>query len=243
VARPIAVEDELLEAVGTDGPAPVSDVVSAEGSRSHVVTAVPGRLTVTYRAAAVVGLQPASMPSAQERLVALRQSRYCPSDLAEALVATELGQLRGRPDAAAQVAEWVHGRVEYVLGSSRPSDTALETLLTGQGVCRDFAHLTVMCCRSLGVPARFVAVYAPGLSPMDFHAVAEVAGPDGWEVVDATRLAPRQSLVRIATGRDAADTALVATVQGHADLIETSVRAVVDGDLPADDHRSVVSIP
>jgi hypothetical protein len=69
-----------------------------------------------------------------------------------------------------------------------------------------------------------------------------VAGPNGWEIVDATRLAPRQSLVRIATGRDAADTALVTTVEGHAELMEASVTAVVDGDLPEDDHRATVAI-
>jgi len=35
-----------------------------------------------------------------------------------------------------------------------------------------------------------------------------------WRVVDATALAPRSSLVRIATGRDAADTAFLSVVHG-----------------------------
>jgi hypothetical protein len=41
------------------------------------------------------------------------------------------------------------------------------------GTCRDFAHLGIALCRATGVPARFAAVYAPGLTPMDFHAVFE----------------------------------------------------------------------
>ena len=87
-------------------------------------------------------------------------------------------------------------------------DSAEDTLLTGMGTCRDFAHLGVALCRAIGIPARFAAVYAPGLSPMDFHAVFEAQGQDGrWYADDATDLAPRQSMVRIVTGRDAADAA------------------------------------
>ena len=59
------------------------------------------------------------------------------------------------------------------------------------------------------MPARLAAVYAPGPRPMEFHAVAEALVDGQWWVVDATQLAPRQSLLRVATGRDAADTAFL----------------------------------
>ena len=52
----------------------------------------------------------------------------------------------------------------------------------------------VALLRAVNVPARLVAVYAPGLSPMDFHAVAEAFVEGEWRVVDATLLAPRQTL-------------------------------------------------
>lgn len=136
----------------------------------------------------------------------------------------------------------MHARLRYELGGSAPLDTAVETLLSGQGVCRDFAHLTIALCRAVGVPARLVSVYAPGLSPMDFQAVAEVAAGGRWEVVDATRLAPRSSLVRIATGRDAADTAFATTTDGSAELLTYQVTAFTDTDLPSDDHAKAVSI-
>ena len=62
------------------------------------------------------------------------------------------------------------------------------------------------------------------------------------EVLDPTRLAPRSSLVRIATGRDAADTAFATTLQGEAELISSEIGAVVDGDLPDDDHEARVAL-
>jgi hypothetical protein len=61
-------------------------------------------------------------------------------------------------------------------------------------------------------------------------------------VVDATLLAPRSSLVRIATGRDAADTPFLSAYGGAADLLETEVTAVVDGRLPSDNVHALVSL-
>jgi hypothetical protein len=60
--------------------------------------------------------------------------------------------------------------------------------------------------------------------------------------VDATLLAPRASLLRIATGRDAADTAFLSTYRGAATLVGTEVMAVLDGDLPADDVTGQMTI-
>ena len=138
------------------------------------------------------------------------------------------------------MSSWVGTRLSYVPGSSGPLDGAVETLLAGAGVCRDYAHLAVALLRSLGVPARLVAVYAPGCDPMDFHAVVEAHVAGGWHVVDATALAPRSSLLRIATGRDAADTAFMATVHGNVSLDGSEVTAVADDGLPADDLEELV---
>jgi transglutaminase-like putative cysteine protease len=129
-----------------------------------------------------------------------------------------------------------------VPGSSDPIDGAADTLLAGEGVCRDFAHLAVALLRAVNVPARMVSVYAPGLSPMDFHAVAEAFVEGQWRVVDGTLLAPRQSLVRIATGRDAADTAFLDNHKGAIVLNTMLVTAIVDGDLPRDSVDELVSI-
>jgi transglutaminase-like putative cysteine protease len=141
-----------------------------------------------------------------------------------------------------KVSSWVGTRLNYVPGSSDPIDGAADTLLAGSGVCRDYVHLVVALLRALDVPARLVAVYAPGCSPMDFHAVAEAFVDGQWRVVDATCLAPRQALVRIATGRDAADTAFLDNHRGGINLNFLEVTAVVDGDLPLDSLDELMSI-
>ena len=89
--------------------------------------------------------------------------------------------------------------------------------------------------------ARVVAVYAPGVSPMDFHAVAEAWVDGRWIIIDATRLAPRPSFVRIATGRDSADIAFLTNHFGALTLDRVHVTAVADM-LPFDDYRSPYSI-
>ncbi len=178
-----------------------------------------------------------------EALTYLRQSRYAPSDELLGFAMAELGGLPADDERPGAIASWVFERFAYTLGASGPLDTAVDTLLSGAGVCRDFAHVTIALCRALEIPARLVSVYAPGLSPMDFHAVVEARVGGRWQVLDATRLAPRTSLVRIATGRDAADTAFVTTLAGRAELTLAEVYAVIDGDLPGDDHVSPMRLP
>jgi transglutaminase-like putative cysteine protease len=243
--------------VTSDGGSPspvVTELRGPDGSRLHVVRAGAGELLISYAATlrpaasppvAAPGVDPAAVAGGRvdaDAVLALRQSRFCPSDALAGFAAGEFADLAPGADIAAAVASWVFERFAYEPGSSGPLDTAVDTLLSGAGVCRDFAHLTIALCRALGVPARLAAVYAPGLSPMDFHAVVEVRRGGLWEVHDPTRLAPRSSLVRIATGRDAADTAFATTLQGTIELITQSVFAVVDGNLPSDDHTTPIAL-
>ena len=218
-----------------------AEVVIPGGGRAHVLTVRPGRVLVQYQAtvegrAAVPEVTPA------DRLTYLRPSRYAESDQLVAVAHAEFAGLSGAPDLLAAVSSWVGTHLRYVPGSSGPTDGAVHTLLRRQGVCRDYAHLVVALLRALNVPARLAAVYAPGLEPMDFHAVAEAAVDGCWRVVDATLLAPRASLVRIATGRDAADTAFLSTYGGAATLVVTEVMAVLDGELPDDDVTRLMAM-
>ena len=74
------------------------------------------------------------------------------------------------------------------------------------------------------------------------HAVAEALVDGRWQVVDATCLAPRQSMVRIATGRDAADTAWLDNHKGAITVNNMAVTATVDGELPKDSVDQLVMI-
>ena len=160
VARPAA---ETFTVLTGGRPADVEEF-EADGARVHRLTLAEGETTVTYTASAEDG-GPQRRVTAAEWAVALRPSRYCPSDQLEGFATTEFDRRMPRAELVAAVADWVHRRLVYTAGSSRPVDTAVDTLLTGQGVCRDYAHLTVTLLRALDVPARLVAVYAPGLAP------------------------------------------------------------------------------
>lgn len=223
------------------GPPTAREVSTGAGGRAHVVDVRPGRLVVRYQAT-VTGRSAPQQTCPLDEIVYLRPSRYAESDRLAAIALAEFAGVTGRAELLAAVSSWVGSRLQYVPGSSGPTDGAVDTLLLRRGVCRDYAHLVVALLRALDVPARLVAVYAPGLGPMDFHAVAEAIVGDDWWVVDATLLAPRSSLLRIATGRDAADTAFLSSYGGSVDLLESEVTAVVDGVLPSDDVSALVAL-
>jgi transglutaminase-like putative cysteine protease len=250
------VEEARFEVL-TDGDRPSSLVEfrDPEGATLHVIRSIPGRLTLSYRArirVSTVDLEgrngraasrPVTLPrSYYERQVYLRPSRYCPSDHLIGFAVAEFGNGREVIPRVSAIAKWIRQRIEYVPGSGTVHDSAEDTLLTGVGTCRDFAHLGIALCRATGIPARFTAVYAPGLSPMDFHAVFEALADGHWSVYDPTGLAPRTSLVRVVTGRDAADAAFAEVNSGIAELQTIEVTAVAQPSLPVDDHLRLVEL-
>ncbi len=217
------------------------EIIGAHQSRIHVVAADKGTMTMSY-SATVVGQADPQPLSDLDAITYLRPSRYAEADKFFGFAATEFGQYGPSVTLLERVSSWVGTRLSYVPGSSDPIDGATETLLAGAGVCRDYAHLVIALLRAVNVPARLAAVYAPGCHPMDFHAVAEALIDGVWRVVDATCLAPRQSMVRIATGRDAADTAFLDNHGGAITLQNMTVTAVVDGELPKDSVEQLVSL-
>jgi transglutaminase-like putative cysteine protease len=244
------VLDERFE-VTTDGSRPLSlmEFRTDQGERLHVILSRPGLLVVDYRAELRARpLRPVSATGAgqafgYERELHLRPSRYCPSDHLVGFAVAEFGTDTDVVRRTAAITEWIRHRINYVPGSSDVHDSAEHTLLTGMGTCRDFAHLGIALCRATGIPARFTAVYAPGLYPMDFHAVFETLQDGRWSVHDPTGLAPRSSLVRIVTGRDAADTAFSSINSGVATLEDVEVTATVGSVLPRDNLTDTVELP
>jgi transglutaminase-like putative cysteine protease len=217
------------------------EISGAHGNRIHKLEVAGGNLKVEYSATIVGRTDPAPVTEYDQSMY-LRPSRYAEADKFYGFASTEFGNYADSATLLEKVSSWVGTRLNYVPGSSDPIDGAVDTMLAGAGVCRDYAHLVVALLRAVNVPARVVSVYAPGLSPMDFHAVAEGFVDGQWRVVDGTLLAPRQSLVRIATGRDAADTAFLDNHKGAINLNKMEVMAVVDGDLPTDSVDQLVSI-
>ncbi|MGV9799273.1 transglutaminase-like domain-containing protein, partial [Mycobacterium sp. NPDC003449] len=232
---------ESLSFILNGEPVQPLEISGDHGNRIHKFDATEGKLSVDYTATVIGRTDPAPVTEWDHSLY-LRPSRYAESDKFFGFAATEFGRYADSATLLEKVSDWVGHRLSYVPGSSDPIDGAVDTMLAGAGVCRDYAHLVVALLRAVNVPARVVSVYAPGLDPMDFHAVAEAFVDGHWWVIDGTLLAPRQSLVRIATGRDAADTAFLDNHKGSITLNQMTVTAVVDGELPIDALDQLVSI-
>ena len=223
-----------------DGVAQSSnELADIHGNRLHQFVSGPGSMIVEY-SAEIDGQCAPPVTNDVDLVTYLRPSRYCESDSLTPTARSEFGGLAGH-ELLSAVTSWVWNHLRYMPGSSLPTDGAEQTLLSRRGVCRDYAHLVIALLRALDVPTRMVAVYAPGLAPMDFHAVAEAHIDGQWWVVDATRLAPRQSMVRIATGRDAADTAFLTNHWADLVLERMEVLAVID-ELPLDDGFELMQL-
>jgi transglutaminase-like putative cysteine protease len=144
-----------------------------------------------------------------EVLPFLLPSRFCPSDKFMRFAQREFGTAGDGVSRVMALLEWIHRSVDYVAGVSNAETTAERTFVDRAGVCRDFTHLGITLARALGIPARAVSAYALQLEPPDFHAIFEVFIENAWWLVDPTRLAPIEGIVRIGSGRDASDIAFL----------------------------------
>lgn len=177
----------------------------------------------------MAALLPHQLPG--EAIQYLLDSRYCLADKFRSFVDSEFEGKRGGAQIIA-MRDWIEGHFTYAPGSSNSDTAALDTFIERRGVCRDYAHVMVTLARAAGIPARYCSVYAPGVEPPDFHAVAEVflADPDGsggtWQLVDATGMADAHETVKIGVGRDAADVSFMTTF-GMAELTYKDVLVTV----------------
>jgi len=183
---------------------------------------VAGELRVRYDATVQVDYP---VPTGQEPEMSIAElpvevipyiwsSRYCESDAVLPMAARTFGQSPKGYQRVEAICQWIRDNIVYQVGTSGPTTTTRDVLVNRAGVCRDFAHLGITFCRALNIPARFVTGYTWYTEPpSDFHAIFEAYLGGRWILFDATQLAPLTDVVRIATGKDAADTAF-ATIFG-----------------------------
>lgn len=244
-AQPGPVVREELTFTQGDRVYTPTEIVDQSGSRLHRIQGEAGRLDVRYEAL-IDGHAAQRSTSDLEAITYLRPSRYCQSDEVFSQARRQFRGLQGL-ELITAVSEFVASSTTYTPGLSQGTDSAVTTLMTGQGVCRDYAHVVIALLRAMDMPARYAACFAPGLRPMDFHAVAEAYLDGSWYVIDATRLANRRSLVRIATGRDAADCAFLSYHGGYVGLQRMRVDACVlpddASDVEAQDAVAAASDP
>jgi transglutaminase-like putative cysteine protease len=210
------VVEEQFELLPDCAHSVAADPVS--GNRIDSFRVDSGRVTAKYGALVdirhrivdpqdVIAESPAALPVSA--MPFLYSSRYCQADLVQQRVWDRFGALPRGYSQVRAVRDWIRKDFRFRVGVSNGTTSALETMRDGAGVCRDFAHVMIACCRALNYPARFVTGVDygadPALGPPDFHAYVEVFVGGAWYLFEPTGISPVTGLVRIGTGRDAAD--------------------------------------
>lgn len=165
-----------------------------------------------------------------EILIYLQPSRYCQSDKLYRLANNLFGYKKNDFEKVSAITHWIYLNIAYLSGSTNSQTSAYDTVSQQEGVCRDFAHLGIALCRALTIPARYFTGYAYGLTPPDFHACFEAYINGEWLLFDATKMAPLNGMIKIATGKDAADAA-VASIFGEVNFVSSKVSCdLIDDD-------------
>lgn len=112
----------------------------------------------------------------------------------------------GTPASLIALSERIRAQLSYRTGVTEVTSTAAEALALGQGVCQDYAHILIACCRARDIPARYVSgyVHAGEVQHGASHAWVDVWLADyGWISVDVTQGAFASGhYCRMAIGRD-----------------------------------------
>jgi transglutaminase-like putative cysteine protease len=176
--------------------------------------------------------------AAPESLRFLLPSRFCPSDRLAALCEREFMPIVQRHARAAAIEAWIRRHVRDEPPGTVSDDGAIpsaaEVLERGAGTPRDLAHLLIGLCRASRLPARYVtaAPFGAGLPTDRLHPWVEVLVDAAWLAFDPSRRMPRTALVRIGTGRDAADVPLVLS-HGSASACRVEVSLIPVGTADA----------
>jgi len=160
-------------------------------------------------------------------------SRYCESDRLMEFAMREFGGMQRGYARVYAIREWVRNHVRFLSHSTNERTSAVDTIVERTGVCRDFAHLMIGICRALSIPARMSSSLDYGADPAmgapDFHAVVEVYLSHRWYLLDPSGVSIPTGLLRIGTGRDAADmpfAAIFGRVESQPPFVE--IQALAD---------------
>ncbi|AZG43525.1 transglutaminase family protein [Gordonia insulae] len=116
-------------------------------------------------------------------------------------------------DAVEAVCKFVNEEMEYVPGTTGVHTTAVDAWVERKGVCQDYAHLTLLMLRGLGIPARYVSGYLHPQSDAEIDTTVEgqshawieawTGGWWGYDPTNDTTITERH--VSVGVGRDYSD--------------------------------------
>jgi transglutaminase-like putative cysteine protease len=143
----------------------------------------------------------------------LGPTHYTPSSKRILRVGQKIAKEHDPFDAVVAAANWVNSELDYVPGTTGVHSSGLDAHREGKGVCQDFAHLTLILLRGMGIPARYVSGY---LHPNSEAPVGDViegqshawiqAWTGGWWNYDPTNDTDiNEQYVSVGVGRDYSD--------------------------------------
>jgi transglutaminase-like putative cysteine protease len=143
----------------------------------------------------------------------LGPTHYTPSSKRILRVGQKIAKEQDPFDAVVAAANWVNSELDYVPGTTGVHSSGLDAHREGKGVCQDFAHLTLILLRGMGIPARYVSGY---LHPNSEAPVGDViegqshawiqAWTGGWWNYDPTNDTDiNEQYVSVGVGRDYSD--------------------------------------
>ncbi len=146
----------------------------------------------------------------------LLPSTFAANTPAVTMLASQMGVTR-RDDPLMLIQELnqrLYNYFEYVPQHTRVDSPIDEAIVSGKGVCQDFAHTMIALLRHVGIPSRYVSGYLyrsredhDRSTPDATHAWVDVLLPHlGWVGFDPTNnLIAHRRHIRTAVGRDYAD--------------------------------------
>jgi transglutaminase-like putative cysteine protease len=143
----------------------------------------------------------------------LGTTHYTPRSKRIRRVGERIAKYHDPREAVTAAANWVHSELEYVAGTTGVHSSGLDAHREGKGVCQDFAHLTLILLRGMGIPARYVSGYLHPKSKakvgdtIDGQSHAWVqAWTGGWWNYDPTNDTDiNEQYVSVGVGRDYSD--------------------------------------
>jgi transglutaminase-like putative cysteine protease len=215
-------------------------LLTLEGSHAEVAIHVEGVVetddSFTGHLAAENGLSP---------LVFLAPTPLTRANAAiDAMARSAFGGERADEAALRRLMEAVAAGVRFRAGSTEVSDSAIDVMQRGEGVCQDQTHVAIAACRAAGIPARYVSGYnLGGDAKATMHAWVDVwlHAEGRWLSCDITHREPAGAAqVRLAVGRDYLDASPVRGMRrgGGQEKLDVQVSVHEATTVPPDSHRA-----
>ncbi|MGB3253033.1 transglutaminase family protein [Buttiauxella gaviniae] len=174
-------------------PEKAVQTIDAFGNILHVLTLDRPHQSISIKATGVVEIAEDEVMDDGTRealspLVWLRHTPLTQPDSSILAFAREYWQGGSPLDSLTVMMGEVLERMPYTPGGTNVKDTAAQVFDAGVGVCQDHAHVFVACCRSLGLPARYVSgyLYTPDSAHVATHAWVETLIEGRWHSFDIT---------------------------------------------------------